>query len=58
MEQLYQNLREWYQKKGAEPNKRLNVEDRHVQEMWSSKQIAKINVVLVINTYYLTKNVT
>ena len=33
--------------KEAEPNKRLNVEGRHVQEMWLSKQIATTNVVLV-----------
>ena len=44
--------------KEAEPNKRLNVEGRHVQEMWLSKQIATTNVVPVNHEFLIniTKN--
>ena len=44
--------------KEAEPNKRLNVEGQHVQEMWLSKQIATTNVVPVKHEFLsnMTKN--
>ena len=44
--------------KEAEPDKMLNVEGRHVQEMWLSKQIATTNVVPVNHEFLIniTKN--
>ena len=41
--------------KGAELNKKLNVEARHVQEMWSSKQIVTTNVVLVNHVFLIDR---